>query len=255
MAELLFIEKVKENREAFAAKVREVAAKLGIEPDWLMAVMNSESALNPKAVNKQSAAVPGYDKDGKKVKPAGTPDSDDPRTRATYRATGLIQFMPKTAAGLKTTTQAIYDMNNVQQMEFVYQYFLPYKSRIKTYYDLYLVTFYPAALKYSADDNAVIGQEKSPELAQKIAAGNHFDKDGNKLISIAEFKAFINSKLPKDAIARFGKFVSEVSQEAIKATGKAVAAAKANPTETLAGVAALFFFGWAAKKTIFKSKT
>jgi hypothetical protein len=251
MAELLFINKVKENREAFAAKVIEVAGKLGINPDWLMAVMNSESGLDPKAVNKQGASMPGKDKDGKVIKPAGTPDSTDARTRSQYRATGLIQFMPATAKGLKTTTQAIYDMSNVQQMEFVYQYFLPYKSRIKTYFDLYLVTFYPAALKYSTDDNAVIGQERSEKVRAQIAAGNNFDSDGNKLISIAEFKAFINKKLPKDALERFGKFVKEVSQEVIKETGKAVDAAKANPGKTAAGIGALFFFGWGVKRVFF----
>lgn len=67
-----FENKVTSNKEAFLQKVRLICAKLGIEPDWLMFVMNSESGLNPAAYNPNGGA------------------------------SGLIQFMPDTAKGLGT---------------------------------------------------------------------------------------------------------------------------------------------------------
>jgi hypothetical protein len=113
---LIFEEKVMENKDAFLAKVKQVCSELGISPNWLMAVMYKESGVNPKAVNPNGGA------------------------------TGLIQFMPATAKGLGTTTQALYSMSNVDQLDYVKRYFQPYAKWIKSYADLYLVTFFPAAL-------------------------------------------------------------------------------------------------------------
>ena len=65
---LLFASRVTENREAFCKKVLDVSDRLGINPDWLMAVMYKESGLNAAAYNAHGGAV------------------------------GLIQFMPATWA-------------------------------------------------------------------------------------------------------------------------------------------------------------
>ena len=104
-------------------KIQQVCTLLGINPAWLMMVMWSESRLNAQSVNKQ----PG--------------DSDNPQIRAATRATGLIQFMPDTALNLGTTTKAIYAMNAIDQLGYVYKYFKPWTGKIKSYFDLYLVTF------------------------------------------------------------------------------------------------------------------
>ena len=37
---------VTQNKAAFLAKVTEIAAKLKIQPDWLMVVMKMESGIN-----------------------------------------------------------------------------------------------------------------------------------------------------------------------------------------------------------------
>ncbi|MCI5715070.1 MAG: transglycosylase SLT domain-containing protein [Candidatus Onthomorpha sp.] len=118
---LLFEEKVTRNRATFIAKVKSISARLLIEPDWLMAVMYKESGINEKAVNPNGGA------------------------------TGLIQFMPATAKSLGTTTAALKAMSNVEQLDYVYKYYKPYVTKLNSYPDLYLATFFPAALGKSDD--------------------------------------------------------------------------------------------------------
>ncbi len=125
---LLFEQYVKTNKTEFINKVKRISALLGINPDWLMAVMQLESGINPQAVNRQ----PG--------------DPSDPSQRAAYRAVGLIQFMPATARGLGTSTQQLYGMTNLQQLDYVYKYYKGYSGRINSFEDMYTVNFWPAAL-------------------------------------------------------------------------------------------------------------
>ena len=110
------------------AKIKQIAADLGTDPNYLVALFWHESGLNPKAVNKQ----PG--------------DSNDPAVRAAYRAVGWGQIMPQTAVGLGTTTTALYNMDGVEQLNYNYKYFLPYKGKLNTFFDVCLVNFYPAAI-------------------------------------------------------------------------------------------------------------
>jgi len=116
MASLYKIDKVTSNRAAFETKVRTIASSLGIEPDWLMAVMDFESGLSTTAKNKYT------------------------------NATGLIQFMPSTAKSLGTTVEALAAMTNLQQLDYVFKYLSPYKGRMKSLTDVYLTVFYPAAV-------------------------------------------------------------------------------------------------------------
>ena len=153
--------KVTSNKEAFLQKVRLICAKLGIEPDWLMFVMNSESGLNPAAYNPNGGA------------------------------SGLIQFMPATAEGLGTTTAALRQMSNVEQLDYVYKYFYPYRGKMDSLYDLYLVTFFPAAL--GKPDSYILQTSTLP--AKVIADANPgIDLDGNDQITVGEFKHWIDLK-------------------------------------------------------------
>ena len=167
---MLYIEKVKENQKAFADKVNDISKKLKINPDWLMLVMNSESRLNHKIVNPNGGA------------------------------TGLIQFMPKTAIGLDTTTQKLKEMSNVSQLDYVYKYFKPYAGRIKSYFDLYLITFFPLGIGKS--DNWIMQTKtlRADTIAKQNPGINKFVKD-NK-ITIGEFKKYVNSTIPKDIITK-----------------------------------------------------
>ncbi len=78
--------------DGFYNKATEVAKRVGCDPNDLLAVMYSESGLKPGAVNKNGGA------------------------------TGLIQFMPQTARGLGTSTQALKNMSPEEQLVYVEKY-------------------------------------------------------------------------------------------------------------------------------------
>jgi hypothetical protein len=154
---MLFENKVTSNKEAFLDKVKSISKKLLIEPDWLMAVMWKESKLNPQAVN------------------------------TTTNATGLIQFMPSTANGLGTSVSALKNMSNVEQLDYVYKYYRPYVSKLKSYPDLYLATFFPIALG-KADDWVM---QTSSISASTIARQNPaINLNGDNKITVGEFREY-----------------------------------------------------------------
>jgi hypothetical protein len=155
--DLLFANYISSNKEAFLAKVVSISAKLGIEANWLMAIMYKESTMNPRAVN------------------------------STTGATGLIQFMPNTAQGLGTTTAAILNMTNLQQLDYVFKYFYPYRNRMTSYIDAYLAVFFPAAI--GKPDDWVF--QAAGLSAAKVASQNKgvdVNKDG--VITKAEFAVY-----------------------------------------------------------------
>ena len=78
--------------DGFYAKATAVAQRLGCDPNVLLAIMDSESGIKSTAVNKHSGA------------------------------TGLIQFMPKTARSLGTSTEALKQMSPEQQLVYVEKY-------------------------------------------------------------------------------------------------------------------------------------
>lgn len=167
MSDLLYIEKVPASeRLAFAEVVNAVAKNLGMQnPNWLMQVIHAESA--------------------------GTfsPSIQNPKTKAT----GLIQFMPATAIGLGTTVEALKKMSRVQQMAWVQKYFWPYRNRLNSYYDVYLVVFFPAAI--GKPDNWIMQTSKlSPEIIAKQNPAINIQKDGK--ITVAEFKEYLQKTVP-----------------------------------------------------------
>lgn len=154
---LLFENLINENRDAFIEKVKYISVKLLVDPNWLMAVMYKESKLNHRAVNSSSGA------------------------------TGLIQFMPSTAKGLGTSTSAIKSMTNLQQLDLVYKYFFPYVTKLNSYPDLYLATFFPIALG-KGDDYIMRTSSMSPALIANSNPAIDLNKD--KQITIKEFKEY-----------------------------------------------------------------
>ena len=169
-----------ESKSVFEQAVEVICGSLEINPSWLMMVMWSESRLNAQSVNKQ----PG--------------DPEDPQTRAAKRATGLIQFMPDTALKLGTTNKALYAMSAVDQLHYVYKYFKPWTGKMKSYFDLYLVTFFPAAI--GKPDDYVLETSKLP--ASTIAKQNPFfdvNKDGK--LTVGEIKRRMYESIPKAIVS------------------------------------------------------
>ncbi len=161
---MILSEYIIENKSAFITKVKNIAKDLNIKADWLMGVMYFESALNHRAVNYST------------------------------NATGLIQFMPSTAQGLGTTTSQLLNMSNIQQLDYVYKYFKPYKNKIKEYTDLHLVTFFPLAIKKNWNDNhALESSGLSAEIVAKYNAPLDTNKDGK--IKVGEYRDFVRNKV------------------------------------------------------------
>lgn len=162
---LLFIEKVNASeRAAFAKRVTAMAGSMGFNPNWLMAVINSE-----------------------------TGGSFDPaqRNRAGSSATGLIQFMSATAAELGTSTAQLAAMTATAQLDYVERY-LKMQLRnqkltaIADYDDLYFLVFYPAA----------VGKPDNWAFPASIYAQNRgVDVNRDGTITVADFKAFIRKNL------------------------------------------------------------
>jgi len=165
-----------ESRAAFEITVRNISDKLGINPNWLMMVMWSESRLNAQAVNKQAG------------------DPADPLTRSANRATGLIQFMPDTALNLGTTTVALYRMDAITQLQYVYRYFKSWSGKMKSYFDLYFVTFFPDAIG-KPDDFILETAKKSRYIIAKQNPFFDVNKDG--ILTAGEIRRRMYESIPK----------------------------------------------------------
>jgi len=171
---LLFEEKVSQNRTAFVARVKQLAKTFNANPNWFMALFNSETGGTFKA---------------------------DIYNMGGSGAVGLIQFMPRTAQDLGVTTFFLASLSNVEQLDWVEKYIHRQlaniaRTAIKDYDDLYLLVFYPVAVgkpDFYTIPLAGIGYTQN--------AGIDINKDG--VITVADFKAFIRSKIPSDKLSEF----------------------------------------------------
>lgn len=156
-------------KTAFINKVKAVSNHLGINPNWLMAVINFESAgtFSPSVENH------------------------------TTGATGLIQFMPNTAESLGTTVNQLANMTAVQQLDYVKAYYNQFKSKINSYIDLYFATFFPVAIGKSG--SFILKTNQIP--AGVIAASNPiFDINQDGKITKQEVEQVMLSKIPASLI-------------------------------------------------------
>lgn len=109
-------------RPAFWPALQQTAQRLGVDPDHLWRVMHFESGGKPNNVNPTSGA------------------------------TGLIQFMPSTAAGLGTSTGALRGMTAEQQLPYVEKYLR--QAGVKpgmNFGDLYSSVLWPKAVGKPGD--------------------------------------------------------------------------------------------------------
>lgn len=164
---MLYADKITLNKTAFLSEVQRICTLLGMNPDHLMLVMYAESRLNPQAVNPLS------------------------------KATGLIQFMPATATGLGTTVTKLRNMTNVEQLAWVYKYFLPYKGKLHTVYDVYKAVFFPASLGKPKDWVFQTSRLSAKTVADANRIIDNFPRDGK--ITVAEFETYVEQYLKKKA--------------------------------------------------------
>lgn len=102
---------------SYANDIVSVSDGLGIDPDWLANVINFESR-------------------------GGDPAARNP----TSNATGIIQFMPRTAENLGTSVDELREMSGSEQMKFVEKYFKPFSGKLNSQEDVYMAVFYPVAI-------------------------------------------------------------------------------------------------------------
>lgn len=144
----------------FKAKLEKVAQKLGTTSHALLAVMKQESGVDPKARNKHS------------------------------NATGLIQFMPDTARRLGTTIEDLYNMDAVQQLDYVYKYYSMTGVGDGSVGDLYMATFMPKYIGYP--DSHVLGRNGEAGFGGKVYAQNAgLDRNKDGTITVGDVKTSV----------------------------------------------------------------
>lgn len=148
----------------FRAEVRSIASRLGVAADDLMACMAWET---------------------------GRTFSPSIRNMSGSGATGLIQFMPATARGLGTTTDALAKMTAVQQLDYVERYFQPYRGRLKNLGDLYMAILWPAGI--GKPDSFALWDQATRPTTYRQNAGIDINKDGR--ITRGEALAKVNGLL------------------------------------------------------------
>jgi peptidoglycan hydrolase-like protein with peptidoglycan-binding domain len=143
--------------QAFKDKVIRIAADLQMDPNFLMAVMSFESghSFSPSMLN-----------------------------AAGSKAVGLIQFMPRTAEALGTTTAKLAAMTAEDQLDYVAKYFAPHRGKLKTIEDTYMAVLWPKAIGKGLD--FVLWEKGSVQYTQN--KGLDIDRDGRITVRDASEK-------------------------------------------------------------------
>tara|TARA_Y100000034_G_scaffold29728_1_gene36139 strand:+ start:18109 stop:18669 length:561 start_codon:yes stop_codon:yes gene_type:complete len=148
----------------FIDEVVRVSDLLMIIPDCLMAVMELETA--------------------------GT---FDPSITNSLGYTGLIQFGKPAARSVGTTRASLRAMDAKTQLTYVYKYFKPHTGKLKSFSDIYLAVFFPAAL--GKPDEWVL--HTSRLTPQRIALWNPlFDENKDQKIQVKEIKNKLAKRIP-----------------------------------------------------------
>jgi hypothetical protein len=147
----------------FKSKVIRISSGLDCDPSHLMSAMAFETGetFSPSIRHRQSGA------------------------------TGLIQFIPSTARGLGTTTDALAAMTAEDQLDFVQRYLMPFKDRMRMLSDVYMTILFPRAV---AKPEAFV-LFKKPTRAYEQNKGLDANRDGQ--ITKGEAAAKVHAKLVK----------------------------------------------------------
>ncbi|MBG6173453.1 uncharacterized protein (TIGR02594 family) [Labrenzia sp. EL_208] len=152
--------------DEFKKKVIEIGSRIQCDPNFLMAVMAFETGRSFSAKQKNLAGG---------------------------SATGLIQFMPTTAAELGTSTAELAQMTENRQLDFVEAY-MKKKANGRPFTklaDVYMAVLWPVAFGKS-EGSAIF---KHPEKAYKSNRG--LDLNGDKKVTVGEAAAKVKEQLQR----------------------------------------------------------
>lgn len=152
--------------QPFRVKVKQVAGRLGFDPNWLMAVMAFET--------------------GKSFSPSQ-------KNLAGGSAIGLIQFTESTARDLGTTTRDLARMSAVDQLDYVEKYYSKYKKAINNLGDCYMKVLYPVAM--GKPDTYVMWVKDDPTTGKYYNANAGLDTNKNGQITRGEAVSRVNNML------------------------------------------------------------
>lgn len=163
--------------ELFKNKVFEICQSLGCNPDHLMATMAFET---------------------------GATFSPSIKNRAGSGGVGLIQFMPRTAKGLGTSTAKLATMSAVNQLDFVEKHLKPMAGKLKLLSDVYMSVLLPS--KVGKPDHTILF--KRPSRAYRQNKGLDLDRSGtitkreasSKVAKLLEESANAESPTQNDSI-------------------------------------------------------
>ena len=145
----------------FRQKVAQIADRLGMNPQHLMAIMSFETGgrFSPSIRNRTSGA------------------------------TGLIQFMPSTARGLGTSTAALSRMSPMQQLDYVEKYLKPFAGKMNTLEDAYMAVLWPAAVGKGPNHSLF----RSPTIQYRQNQG--LDTNRNGVVTAREAASKVRARI------------------------------------------------------------
>ena len=169
---------------SFTKGITELAKKYNVPEDYLYAVMGFETGgtFSPSVKNKAGSG-----------------------------ATGLIQFMPETAKGLGTSTDALSKMTRTEQLKYVDKYFGGTLNKGGSLSDVYMSVLFPAAVGKPDDfvlfGKGAMGGYTGTAYDQNI--GLDLNKDGS--VTKEEASKKVREYLPKTSQISTEKGKSQVA--------------------------------------------
>ena len=162
MSNLIHVPGIERTSAGFRAKVIALGADLGVDPNFLMAIMSSETGGTFDPAHRHSAGTDTI---------------------------GLIQFTSETADALGTSVDELAGMTAENQLDVVARYFEPYRGRLATLEDAYMAVLVPAA----------IGKGPDHVLFRRDTTGYEenqgFDRSGDGEITVGELTAIVRERL------------------------------------------------------------
>ena len=180
----------------FMQELRQVAVRIETRPEWLLNVIACESSFIPSARNRL------------------------PR----QTASGLLQIIEGTAAGLGTTTAAIRRMNAVEQLRLIEKFFTPFRGKLNSLGDVYLAVFRGFILA-GGSETVVAPLDGSRKERRAYHLNRGLDVDGNGRITKGELATTAFS------VGRFSdiQLVAQTRPRTIKPQQETIASSQAEP--------------------------